>query len=100
GVNYRAPLTFTTETGTLLPPGMTLGTAGVLSGTPTAGGNFPLFYHRTDADGFVRHSSTTINVYPAGTQIPPNNAVGTGAVMPSGTVGAGYTLSLNDLLAP
>jgi hypothetical protein len=72
----------------------------VISGTPTAGGNFILFFQKTDADGIIKHSSISISVYPAALPIPPLNGVGTGAVMPSGTLGKSYSLSLNDLLAP
>ena len=98
-LNGRAPFTYTADpTGTLLPGGMTFSSTGVLSGIPTSAGNFPLFFTITDADGNVAHVSATISVYPG--VIPITNGVGTGALLPSATVGTGYTQTLNDLLTP
>lgn len=96
-LNGQTPLTFTTDTGTLLPPGVTLSAAGLLSGTPTAAGNFVLYYHITDAGGNVRYLSTSISVYPG--PIGINTQAGTGSLLPSGTVNTAYTLALNDLLS-
>ncbi len=58
GVAYNQTITSTggtgpytyTETGAL-PAGVTLTTAGVLSGTPTAGGSFPITITATDSNG-------------------------------------------------
>ena len=46
----RAPYTFLKSTGTL-PPGLTLSTAGVLSGAPTTAGAFTFTVTATDLDG-------------------------------------------------
>ena len=87
-LNGRTPLTFTVDTGTLLPGGVTLSSAGLLSGTPTAAGNFQFYYHVTDADGNVRYASTSISIYPAGGPIGINTQAGPGSLMPSATVNA------------
>jgi hypothetical protein len=97
-LNGQAPLTFTTDFGTLLPPGMSFNASGVLSGTPTAGGPFALFYHITDAGGNVRYGSTGLTVFPVGRPIGINTQVGTGTVLISATTNTPYSLNLNDLL--
>lgn len=98
-LNSTAPLTFTTETGTLLPPGVTLSSTGVLSGTPMAAGNFVLYYHITDGAGNVRYSSTSLIVNPAGSALGINTQAGLGTLLTSATVGASYSLTLNQLLS-
>ncbi|HEX3069057.1 MAG TPA: putative Ig domain-containing protein, partial [Thermoanaerobaculia bacterium] len=48
--NAIAPVTFTLNSGTL-PAGITLSSAGVLSGAPTQTGSFPITVKATDANG-------------------------------------------------
>src|SRR5205807_1260942 len=50
GVGTHTPATFTINSGTL-PSGLSLSTAGVLSGTPTQTGTFPITVKVTDANG-------------------------------------------------
>jgi hypothetical protein len=50
GVGTHTPATFTINSGTL-PNGLLLSTAGVLSGTPTQTGTFPITVKVTDANG-------------------------------------------------
>ena len=50
GVGTHTPANFTINSGTL-PNGLTLSTAGVLSGTPTQTGTFPITVKVTDANG-------------------------------------------------
>jgi outer membrane autotransporter protein len=49
-------------TGASLPPGMTLSTGGVLSGTPTASGVFGFEITATDANGYAGSRSYSIDV--------------------------------------
>jgi uncharacterized protein (TIGR03437 family) len=46
-----APYAFSLSTGSSLPSGLTLSASGLLSGTPTAGGNFSFTIVATDANG-------------------------------------------------
>ena len=55
--NAIAPVTFTLNSGTL-PAGITLSNAGVLSGTPTQTGSFPITVKATDANGCFAISPT------------------------------------------
>jgi Putative Ig domain. len=50
GVGTHTPATFTINSGTL-PTGLSLSSAGVLSGTPTQTGTFPITVKVTDANG-------------------------------------------------
>ncbi|HEY3350735.1 MAG TPA: Ig domain-containing protein [Thermoanaerobaculia bacterium] len=80
------PVTFTASGGTspytlaktgALPPGMTF-TAGVLSGTPTAPGTFPIVVTATDAAGCAGSTSyTLVTACPTITVSNPVNAGGT-----------------------
>jgi hypothetical protein len=56
--------TFTTTTGTL-PAGLTLSSAGVLSGTPTSAGSFSFTVKATDTVGGSASQSYTITINPA-----------------------------------
>ncbi len=57
GVGTHTPATFTINSGTL-PTGLSLSTAGVLSGTPTQTGTFPITVKVTDANGCTGISAT------------------------------------------
>lgn len=57
----RAPFTFTLASGSL-PPGLTLSSAGVLSGTPAASGSYTFTASATDADGFVGLHTYTVAI--------------------------------------
>src|SRR5262249_23390107 len=48
-----APYTFSLSTGSSLPAGLTLSTAGLLSGTPSVGGNFSFTIVATDTSGCI-----------------------------------------------
>ena len=54
----------------VMPPGLTLSGAGVLSGTPTAIGNFTVFVIVSDSAGAVREWGYTIHVLDAGANDP------------------------------
>ncbi len=110
--------TFTLASGTL-PAGLTLSTAGVLSGTPTQTGSFPITVLVTDANGCTGVSATytivigcqTITVTnPANANGTANSAFSetftqTGAIgtatftLNSGTLPAGLTLASNGVLS-
>ena len=55
------PATFAVTSGAL-PAGMTLSSAGILNGTPTAAGEFPITITATDADGFTGTGDFTLNI--------------------------------------
>jgi Putative Ig domain len=55
-----APYTFTTLSS--LPSGLTLSTAGILSGTPTQTGSFPIIVTATDANACFGNGSTYLLV--------------------------------------
>ena len=109
--------TFTTAS--TLPTGLTLSTAGLLSGTPTQGGTFPIVVTVTDANGCTGTSATynLVITCPVITVINPANANGTassafsetftqtGAIggatftLATGTLPAGLSLSTGGVLS-
>jgi hypothetical protein len=114
GANGTA--TFTTAS--TLPAGLTLSTAGLLSGTPTQSGTFPIVVTVTDSNGCTGTSSTytliiscqTITVgnpattsSPAGTPLSINftqtGAIGTATFTTSSTLPTGLTLAANGTLS-
>lgn len=78
----NAPYTFTVTSGEL-PNGLTLSSAGVISGTPTATGTFNFQITATDADGCGGSASYTLVVSCPTITLSPMN-------LPNGTVGAMY----------
>src|SRR5207245_2718995 len=100
------PVSFTLNTGTL-PPGLTLSATGVLSGTPTASGTFPITVKVTDVGGCTGVGPTynlIIACHPV-TVTNPATATGTATVAfsqsftQSGAIG-GATFSLNSGTLP
>ena len=79
GVGTHTPATFTVNTGTL-PSGVTLSTAGVLSGTPGQPGSFPITVKVTDANGCTGISPTYTLVIACQTITVTNPATSTGTV--------------------
>jgi hypothetical protein len=71
------------ETGTL-PAGLTLTIAGVLSGTPTQSGSFPITVTATDSHGCTGSTAYTLAVGCAAITVGP-------ATIPAGTVESAYT---------
>ena len=97
--------TFTINTGTL-PTGLTLSTAGVLSGTPTQIGSFPISVKVTSGHGCIGTGSTytlvigcqTITVTnPATTTGTANTAFSQTFTQTGATGGATYTLNTGTL---
>jgi sugar lactone lactonase YvrE len=102
-----APYTFAVTTGSL-PPGLSLSTAGVISGTPTAAGTYTFTITATDSTpaasggpftGSANYSVTVPKIASAVTVASNNNpsTYGTSvtftATVPSGTIG---TITFND----
>ncbi|AMP00053.1 putative Ig domain protein [Collimonas arenae] len=89
------PYTFALTAGAL-PAGMTLTSAGVLSGTPTAGGSFNFTVRATDQNAVPGSRAYTLSINaPAMTITPP--------ILPASTVGVAYTsqsVSANGGTAP
>ena len=71
-----------------LPPGLTLGSAGFISGTPTASGSFSFTIQISDAVGITlsRIFAITINTAISITTVSP---------LPSGTTGVAYSQNLS-----
>lgn len=77
------PYTFAVTNGAL-PAGMTLSTAGVLSGTPTAGGSFPtITVTATDANGGTGTRDYTLTVTAPTISLSPTT-------LPAGAFGVAY----------
>jgi hypothetical protein len=87
------PYTFSTVPMYPLPPGLTLSSAGLLSGTPTAAGYFSFYLQVNDSAGHSGYllAMSTINILSAG-QANPVQGVSVG--LHSGTVGVAYQSSL------
>lgn len=121
GAGGTGPYVFTITAGTL-PSGLTLTTAGVLSGTPTTAGTSPVTIRGTDANGCFASVVYSIVIAPAAvcpviTLSPatlPNGMVGTPYTQPitasggtapytfavtTGTLPAGLTLSAAGVLS-
>lgn len=82
-----APYSFAVTAGAL-PAGLTLSPAGVLSGTPTAGGTFNFTVTATDSSPFpgpfAGTQAYTLTIAPATITLPA-------VVLPGGVLGAAYT---------
>ncbi len=77
-----------TLVGGLLPPGLTLASAtGIISGTPTAAGNYDLIFQVTDSDLKSTTKTLSINVVDPATAIM---TISTSTPLPSATVGTMY----------
>ncbi|GEM_PF-1280016 len=95
GVAYSHTITTTNATnpvvfgvtGGALPPGLTLSSAGVLSGTPTAPGSFTFTITATDA-----HACTGVQSYSVSMNCPTISLSG----LPNGTVGASYNQTVTS----
>ena len=77
------PYTFAVTAGAL-PAGLTLGTGGALSGTPTSSGSFSFTVTGTDANGQTGSRAYTLAVAVPVLTLTP-------ATLPSGTVGVAYS---------
>src|SRR5207302_1399030 len=114
--NTIGAVTFTTAS--TLPTGLSLSTAGVLSGTPTQSGSFPIVVTATDGNGCSGSGPTytlviscqTITVSnpvttssPAGTPLSinftPTDAIGTATFTTASTLPTGLTLATNGTLS-
>lgn len=85
--NGTAPYTFAITSGAL-PAGLSLSSAGKLSGTPTAGGSFNFTATATDANSFTASRAYTINIGAAAVTLTP-------ATVPGATLAAAYSQTLN-----
>ncbi|NID16463.1 putative Ig domain-containing protein [Luteibacter yeojuensis] len=87
-----AAYTYTVDSGTL-PNGLTLSTAGVLSGTPTQAGSFPISIRANDsttgpAAPYHNSQAYTLTIAPPTIALAP-------ASLPNATVGTSYSQSLS-----
>ncbi|MBI4548082.1 MAG: putative Ig domain-containing protein [Ignavibacteriae bacterium] len=81
-----SPYTFSV-TGGSLPPGLTLSSSGLLSGTPTTVGNFSFTVTATDTQNCTGSQSYTVVINCPTITVNP-------ATLPSGTVGTAYTQTI------
>ncbi|STQ98598.1 putative Ig domain-containing protein [Janthinobacterium lividum] len=81
-----APYAYTVSAGSL-PAGLTLSSSGLLSGTPTAGGNFTATVQAADAHQFTGTQSYTLVVSSATVSLTPTT-------LPNPTAEAVYTTTL------
>ena len=81
-----APYTFAVTTGSL-PAGLTLSSAGVLSGTPTAGGSFPITVTVTDSASKTGSANLTLTVNAATITVAP-------VTLPNPTDGVAYSQTI------
>ena len=88
--------TYNVASGTL-PPGMTLSAAGVLSGTPTAGGTYTFTVRASNFAGSVVTSSISVTVSQAPTAFSAQTPTATRTVS---TVYPSYTFVANGTPAP
>ncbi|MDX2181463.1 MAG: putative Ig domain-containing protein, partial [Bryobacteraceae bacterium] len=91
--NATAPVTFNSVSGTFLPPGVTLSSSGLLSGTPTEAGQFTIWIDVTDSTGSTARSSLSWSVFPA---VGPTGVPLAGLV-PLGYVAQPYSFDLDTL---
>ncbi len=82
-----APYTFATSAGTL-PTGLSLSTAGVLSGTPTTQGSYSFTVTATDANGFTGSRAYALTVAAPALALPATT-------LPAGTAGTAYSAAIN-----
>jgi len=88
GVGGQTPYTWSIATGKL-PAGVSLNAqTGILSGTPTQSGNFPLTVEITDANQVTTTQTFTLRVNSPALQITP-------ATIPAGIANVAYTEGLN-----
>jgi hypothetical protein len=64
------PFTWTVESGTI-PPGLSLSSAGVITGIPTAAGTFDFTMKVVDSTGLTAEQAQTITIHPADCGRPP-----------------------------
>lgn len=83
------PYTFTVSSGSL-PGGLTLSATGTISGTPTTAGTYTFTVTVTDANSLTASQSYSVSVASAA----PALSITT-ASLPSGTLGTGYTATVN-----
>jgi uncharacterized protein (TIGR03437 family) len=84
----KAPYTFSLNTGSL-PPGLTLGTNGTLSGTPTTTGSYSFSLTATDDNGCIGVRAYSLNVDPC----PAITITPLG--LPDGSTGVSYSQNLD-----
>jgi hypothetical protein len=82
------PYTFSAPSSTALPPGLSLGGSGLLSGTPTVPNNFAFFIEVSDSAGDAVELAVSLTVNPPSNPVPVLTQVAPG----SASQGGGDTL--------
>jgi outer membrane autotransporter protein len=86
GTGTNLPFSYAVSVGAL-PPGLTLSSAGVVSGTPTADGTFNFTVQATDSQGYQGVQAYSMVITPEIITVSP-------AVLPRGIVGSAYSQPL------
>jgi sugar lactone lactonase YvrE len=76
-----------------LPPGLTLTTAGVLSGTPTSAGQYNFWVTVTDANNNTNTRNYDLDIYVAGGGPPPSISTGSNLTLSTGIQQFGLSAS-------
>ena len=111
GTAYSQTLTVTgitspswsVKAGSSLPAGLSLSTAGVISGTPTTAGTFPFTVTVTGTGGTAeKQLFIYVAAGPAGPATPTGPAISSGSLFGAGIVGTSYsqTLTADGITAP
>jgi hypothetical protein len=90
-----APYTFSPSAAGPIPPGLTLGADGTLSGTPTAAGVYAVAVVISDQAGHTHHLTFSVFVTATGTP-DPMSAVSNDQLMDDASVGAPYRFALME----
>ena len=84
--NENPPTTWSVSATSILPPGLSLSTAGLLSGTPTQAGTFSFTLNVSDALGIARSQSYSLRVSTLG--------IASDSILPTAVAGVPYTYTL------
>lgn len=79
-----APYTYTLASGSALPAGLTLSSAGLISGTPATAGNYTFTINASDSKGCSNQGVFTLNIGTTAVLLLP------AATLPDGQVGTPY----------
>ena len=91
-----SPYTWSVASGQL-PPGLSVDAAtGIISGTPTAAGNYSFAIKVTDASSLVQSATTTVSLPVITASTTPTTLTINSSSLPSGTIGSAYSTALQS----
>jgi mono/diheme cytochrome c family protein len=92
--NGTTPYTWTLASGSTLPAGLGLSTAGVISGTPTAAATSTFTVTATDSSSPVKTATKQFSITVAAAPIAPQLTISSSSPLAAGTVGTAYSQTL------